>query len=74
MQTQKETVINAGHLSSAIVAEMARLKYRGEEMLIDHIRNILVPGEDADLVFLFNKAKPESLCTKKIIKISLGKK
>ena len=65
MQTQKETVINAGHLSSAIVVEMAKLKYRGEEILIDHIRNLLVPGEDADFVFLFKKAKPESLCMKK---------
>ena len=44
-------------------AEMPRLKGRGEEISIDYIRNLLFPGEDANVVLLFNKAKPESRCT-----------
>ena len=35
---------------------------------IDHMRNLLFSGEDADVVLLFDKAKPEPHCTKTSLK------
>ena len=41
--------------------------------LIDHMRNLLFSGEDADVVLLFDKAKAEPHCTKTLLKKSPDK-